>query len=119
MESCKKYKKFSISPGFTLTELLIAVTIFVSLGVMSAVFYSRFLTQSNVASVQDELFGELRKANVYSSVSRKSATSGWGVHYDGVNHKVILFQGPSYLGGRNMALDESFTFASSISMSGF
>jgi prepilin-type N-terminal cleavage/methylation domain-containing protein len=104
--------------GFTLVEMLVAVTIFAVLGTLTVVFYTRFLTQNNVASIQDQLFSQLRKAHVYSTTSRKSAISGWGVHYDGTNHKTIMFLGPSYT-GRTAAFDETFTFAGSITMSGF
>ncbi len=104
--------------GFTLIEVIVVVTIFAVISTLTVVFYTRFLTQNNVSSVQDQLFSQLRKAHVYSTTSRKSAVSGWGVHYDGTNHKIIMFLGPSYT-GRTTAFDETFTFAGSITMSGF
>src|SRR5262245_61456134 len=106
-------KKILLLKGFTFTEVLIAVSIFATLATFSALFYSRFLTQNNVASVQETLFGTLRKAHTYSIMSRKSNTSGWGVHYDSATKKIIVFQGASYA-TRNTALDETNSLASNI-----
>ncbi len=111
IENCK----LQINRGFTLIELLLVVIIVLTLGAMSAVFYSRFLTQNNVATIQDKFLGSLRKAQMYSMMSRKSNTLPWGVHYE--SNQITLFQGTSY-GTRTTALDEKFTVANSIIISG-
>jgi type II secretory pathway component PulJ len=109
-------KKNSNTHGFTLIEVLIIVSLTIILGTLTAIFYTRFLSQSNVSNVRDQLISEIRKAQFYSMMSRKSNTSGWGVHNGG--SKITLFQGASYA-GRNAGLDESISVASSITISGF
>ncbi len=106
----------SPSRGFTLIELLVVIVIISILGSMSAVFYSRFLTQSNVSSVQDKLLGSFRKAQMYAMMSRQAGD--WGVHYESSTNKIILFQGSTY-GSRNTAFDESTNVASSINFGTF
>lgn len=100
--------------GFTLIELLLVVSITLTLGVLSTVFYSRFLTQNSVANIQERLLGSLRKAQFYTISAKRQ--SNWGVHYDG--NRIILFQGSSYA-GRNPALDEIFVFSDTLTISGF
>ena len=102
-----KYK----SSGFTLIELLLVISIVLIIGTFSAVFYTRFLTQNAVANTQDQLIGQLRKAQIYSMISKYSNT--WGVHYE--SNTITLFNGVSYA-SRNQVLDEKFTVNPNISI---
>lgn len=100
--------------GFTFIELLVVVSIVLTLSVMSSVFYSRFLTQNNVSNVQDQLLSSLRKAQIYAMMERRGGD--WGVHYG--SNKIVVFQGSTYA-GRNAALDEFFDLAGTITITGF
>jgi len=96
--------------GFTLIEFLIVISLVVILGSFSAVFYSRFLTQNNVSTIQDQYIGELRKAQAYAMVSKRG--TNWGVNYNAATRSIRFYQGSSYTG----TFIESFTVASNISM---
>lgn len=100
--------------GFTLIELLLVIAIIMVIGTMSVVFFSRFLTQNSVANVQDQLIGQLRKAQIYSIMGRQNG--GWGVRYG--SNTITLFQGNTYA-TRNTAFDEAFSVNSNISISSF
>lgn len=104
------------SSGFTLIELILVVSIMLTLGVMTTVFYSRFLTQSSVSNVQDQLLSSLRKAQMYAMMSRKSSLLNWGVNFTG--NQIILFQGNSYA-TKTPGLDETFSVSNTITISGW
>lgn len=97
--------------GFTLIELLLVVSIVLILGTFSAVFYTRFLTQNAVANTQDQLMGQLRKAQIYSMMGKQNGS--WGVKYSSVTKKITL-----YLTG-NSAFDENFTANNNIIINDF
>ena len=97
--------------GFTLIELLLVVAIVLIIGPLSAVFYTRFLTQNAVANTQDQLMGQLRKAQIYSMMGKQNGI--WGVKYSSVTKKITL-----YLTG-NPAFDENFTANNNIIISNF
>lgn len=116
-ESGNKRKSFGFiqyqlaSAGFTLVELLLVVSIVLIIGTFSAVFYTRFLTQNAVANTQDQLVGQLRKAQIYSMMGKQNGS--WGVKYSSITKKITL-----YLTG-NSAFDENFTTNNNITISGF
>lgn len=97
--------------GFTLIELLLVVSIVLIIGTFSAVFYTRFLTQNAVANTQDQLMGQLRKAQIYSMMGKQNGI--WGVKYSSITKKITL-----YLTG-NSAFDENFTTNNNIIISNF
>lgn len=103
--------KFEASRGFTIIELLIAVFIISTLGVMSISFYSRFLTQNTVDNTTNTIVQSLRKAQIYSMSGKQNGV--WGVKYTSSPNKITL-----YLTG-NSAFDESFTVNSNITITGF
>ncbi len=103
--------------GFTFIEIIIVIAIMGALGTLSSIFYSRFISQNAVFNTSDQLVQSLRKAQIYAMVGRKSNSLGWGVKWDSVAHRIILFQGNTFT-GRNSALDETFTVNSNISISG-
>ncbi len=97
--------------GFTLIELLLVISIVLIIGTFSVIFYSRFLTQNAVANTQDQLIGQLRKAQVYAMMGRQN--DNWGVNFG--SNKITLFKGPSYA-GRTAAFDETFSENANISI---
>jgi prepilin-type N-terminal cleavage/methylation domain-containing protein len=100
--------------GFTIIELLLTVSIVLVIGTFSVVFFSRFLTQNAVANTQDQLMGQLRKAQLYAVMGKQNGS--WGVRY-GAN-TITLFQGTSYA-SRNAALDEVVSVYATTSIVGF
>jgi len=102
------------SEGFTLIELLLVISIISVIGTFSAVFFSRFLTQNAVANTQDQLIGQLRKAQIYAMMGKQN--DSWGVIFG--SNKITLFKGPSYA-GRTPAFDETFSENANISIPSF
>lgn len=100
--------------GFTIIELLLVIAIVITLGTTSVVFFSRFLTQNAVITTQDQLIGQLRKAQLYSMMGRQNGN--WGVVF--AANKITLFQGNSYA-ARNAAFDESFSVNQNIDIANF
>ncbi len=100
--------------SFTIIELLLVIGIVSILGTFSVVFFSRFLTQNAVANTQDQLIGEMRKAQMYAMMGRQNGN--WGVRFG--SNRITLFQGNSYA-TRNSAHDEFFNVNSNISILGF
>lgn len=96
--------------GFTLIELILVVSLMLTLGVMTTVFYSRFLTQSSVSNVQDQLLSSLRKAQIYAMTSKRG--SSWGVRYG--SNTITLYKGTTF--GTEPAFDEKFSVDSTISI---
>lgn len=100
-----------MSRGVTIIELLLVVVIISTLGIFSASFYARFLTQNEVGNTVDRLIGSFRKAQVYSMMGKQNGT--WGVRYTTSPKKITL-----YLSG-NSAFDEDFSVNDNITISGF
>jgi len=101
------------SSGFTLIELLLVISIILVIGTFSVIFFSRFLTQNAVANTQDQLIGQLRKAQVYAMMGRQN--SAWSINYS--SNTITLYIGTTFA-GHNTAFDEKFTVNSNISVSG-
>lgn len=99
--------------GITIIELILVVTIISTLGIFSASYYSRFLTQNAVNNLVDQLVSSLRKAQIYSMTGKQNGL--WGVKYDALGSpKKITF----YFTG-NTAFDENFNINDNIIVSGF
>lgn len=75
--------------GFSLIELLLTISIVLVLGVLSSVFYSRFLNQNSVANVSDTFASQLRKAQVYAMAGKQN--TNWGVKYSNLTNTITLF----------------------------
>lgn len=101
--------KLKNSNGLTLIELLLVVTIMLTLGVMSISFYSRFLTQNAIDNNTTQLAGSFRKAQIYSMMGKQNGI--WGVKYG--SNKITL-----YLSGKP-AFDENYSVNENITISGF
>lgn len=97
--------------GVTIIELLLVVVIISTLGIFSASFYARFLTQNEVGNTVDRLIGSFRKAQVYSMMGKQNGV--WGVRHTESPKKITL-----YLSG-NSGFDETFSVNSNITISGF
>src|SRR6185437_9159266 len=93
--------------GFTFLELILVVAIMLTITLMSTAFYSRFFAQNAVLVTQDQLAGQLRKAQIYAMMGKNytGSNGGWGVNIN--SGKIILYQGTSFT-SRNSALDETF-----------
>lgn len=99
--------------GFTLIELLLVIAIVLIIGTFSVIFFSRFLTQNAVANTQDQLIGQLRKAQIYAMMGKQN--SAWSVNYS--SNTITLYIGTTFA-GHNTAFDEEFTVNSNILVSG-
>lgn len=100
--------------GFTLIEILIAISIFLIIGTFSANFYTGFLTQNAVLNTQDQLLSSFRKAQMYAMIGKKA--SNWGVFYDSYpTKKIILYRGIQWA-SHNPDSDEEFTINSNVSI---
>ena len=95
--------------GFSFIELLVVIAIVLVLGGISAVFYSRFLTQNAVANTVDQVVGEFRKAQIYAMMGKNNVS--WAVSISG--HTLTL------LATNTSAFNETVTLNPSISLSGF
>lgn len=105
--------------GLTLIELILVVAIMTTVGILTAPVYSRFLTQNAVEETSVIVSQNLRKAQWYALMSRKSSVSGWGVYYqDNPAQEMVLYQGNNY-SGRNPALDEKTKLPGKIGMTNF
>lgn len=102
--------------AFGLIELMLTVAIVLVLSAGSGVIYSRFLIQNAVSNTVDQIVQNARKAQYYAMTSRKSNSSGWGLHYD--SWILTLYQGASFP-TRNTALDEAWTINNNVSISGW
>lgn len=101
------------SLGFTLIELILVVAIMLTLSIVTPSFYSRFLLQNSVSNTADQLSGSLRKAQIYSMMSKQG--SSWSVNYS--LNTITLYKGTSYA-GRDTSFDEKFSLNPNITISG-
>lgn len=106
MTKCENTNKQN---GVTLIELILSIIIISTLSILSASFYSRFLTQNAVDNVDNQLVANFRKAQIYSMMGKQNGT--WGVRYG--SNTITL-----YLSG-NPAFDENYSVNNNIIISGF
>lgn len=97
--------------GLTFIELILVVSILLILALMTPTFYSKFALQNATSNTIDQLVGSLRKAQVYSMVSRQS--DSWSVHIDTSN--ITLYKGNNF-STRNSGFDEKFAISSNVSI---
>ena len=62
--------------GLTIIELLLVIAIISTLGILSASFYAKFLTQNAVENTQNQLVNSFRKAQTYSMMGKQNGV--WG-----------------------------------------
>lgn len=99
--------------GFTLIEVILAVSLLIIIGGFSLVFSSNFLLQNAAANTRDQFLGELRKAQIYALGGREN--SAWGVQYS--SNVITLFKGNSYA-SRDSAFDEVYESNENIQVTG-
>jgi Tfp pilus assembly protein FimT len=97
--------------GITIIELLLVIAIISTLGIFSASFYAKFLTQNAVENTQNQLVNSFRKAQIYSMMGKQNGV--WGVRYTTSPKEITL-----YLSG-NSAFDETYQVNSNITVSDF
>ncbi len=100
-----------VARGFTIIELLLVILIVSIITLMSASFYSRFLTQNAVDNTREQLVGSFRKAQTYSMMGKQNGV--WGVRYTLSPKKITL-----YLTGSS-AFDESYNVNDNITVTVF
>ncbi|MDO8498668.1 MAG: type II secretion system protein [bacterium] len=99
--------------GFTLIELLLVVAIVLTLSVLSASFYARFLVQNAVENTTEQLVGSFRKAQIYSMEGKRG--SGWAVNYS--TDTITLYKGTDFL-DRDTSFDEKFSVNPNVTVAG-
>lgn len=99
--------------GFTLLELVLVIAIITTLGALSSVFYTGFLSQNAVANTQNQLLGSIRKAQFYSMIGKGNST--WGIHYG--SGTITLFKGTTY-SSRDPSYDETFSYNTTTAITG-
>ena len=102
--------------GFTLIELLLVVALVTSLGTLTTAYTARFLTQNAVQNAQDQIVGDLRKAQMYTMMG-KGSLGKWGVNYS--SNKITLYTTNTTFAARNTAFDETFSVNSAVSVTPF
>ncbi|OGM31172.1 hypothetical protein A2803_01710 [Candidatus Woesebacteria bacterium RIFCSPHIGHO2_01_FULL_44_21] len=102
------------SKGLTYIELILVIGIMLTLSILTASFYARFITQNATANTTDRIVGAFTKAQMYAMMGKNN--SNWGVNFGSAT--VTMYQGNSF-GTRNSALDESFSVNSNVAISGF
>lgn len=105
--------EYRLNKGFTLIELLLVMAIFMVIASSSAAFFSNFILQNAVGNTQDQLVGQLRKAQIYAMMGKSN--SGWGVNLSG--NTLTLFQGSTFA-SRTVAFDEVFVKNMNVTVSG-
>jgi len=99
--------------GFTLIEMLLVVAIVSIIATFSTAFYSRFINQSSISNIQDQLISQARKAQTYAMQNKQN--TNWGINY--ATNILTLYSGTSYA-ARNTAFDETFEFNTNITITG-
>ena len=99
--------------SFTLIELLLTISLVFIIAGSSTAFYSRFLTQNSVLSIQEHIEGNLHKAQMYSITGKRA--SSWGVYL--APQIITLFRGNSYA-ERDINFDETYSYPQSVSITG-
>lgn len=99
--------------GFTIIELILAVSLLAGLSILTTGWYSRFLTQNAVNTTADLIAGSLRKAQAYAASGKGS--SNWGVAYTAPT--ITLYKGSDFA-SRSQAVDEPISVNSNIIVSG-
>lgn len=97
--------------GFTFIELILVVSIMLTVSIFASSFYSRFLTQNAVETTTDHIISQMRKAQIYS-MSGKQSANAWGVKYVSSPAKQMTL----YLTG-NSGFDENYLVNGNITIS--
>lgn len=117
--ACHVIPSFRFQKGFTLIELLLVIAIITSVGAMTTAYMARFLTQNAVQNTQDQIVGDLRKAQFYTMMGRKGLN--WGVYYNSSTPTTLYLYGGTgtTFAARNSAFDETFSLNSTLTIDNF
>ena len=97
--------------GFTLIEILIAVTLLAVLMGLTIPVGLRFLKNEQLTSAVDEVMQTLRRAEEFSRIQERD--SSYGVFFTSSGY--TFFKGGSY-SGRDVAYDEIYELPSGVSV---
>jgi len=100
--------------GFTLIEILIAVAILVILIIIPVPAFRFFQKTVDLNNARDEIISTLDLSRTMTTASEGAAK--YGVYFDKVNGKYILFKGNSYQ-ARNPDFDKIYTLPSLVEIS--
>lgn len=108
----KQFNNLTInSGGFTFIELILVVSLILILGTMGTSLTARFMTQNAVANAQDQLIGDLRKAQMNAMTGKQN--DNWGVYYG--SNVITLYRGDSYA-AKIAGFDEKFSVPGGVAM---
>lgn len=99
--------------GVSFLELILVVALVSIISTMSPIFYSRFILQNALSNTSDQMVGSLRKAQLYSMMSRGG--NNWSVNYS--LNTITLYKGVSFA-SRDSSFDEKFELNSNVSVLG-
>ena len=99
--------------GFTLIEMIVVVTVFLLLIVVSEWGFFNFQSKNNIDIATDNLVESLRHAK--ANAQQVQGDSKWGVEIIGT--QIIVFSGATYA-TRNTSLDQTSTLTNGVSSSG-
>ena len=99
--------------GVSFLEIILVVALMAILATMAPIFYSRLILQNAVSNTTDQLTGSLRKAQLYSMMSKQG--SGWSVNYS--SNTITLYKGSTFL-GHDTSFDEKSDVNANVSVSG-
>lgn len=102
------------SAGFTLLEVILAVSLMIIIGSFSMSFATNFFLQNAAGNTQAQFIGEMRKAQMYAMSSKEN--SAWGIYYNA--NTITLFKGNSYI-TRDATWDERYVSNANLIVSGF
>ena len=103
--------QLSTLKGFTFIELILVVSLVLVLGTMGTSLAARFMTQNAVANAQDQLIGDLRKAQMNAMAGKQN--DNWGVYY--ASNTITLYRGGSW-GTKVAGFDEKFSVPGGVSI---
>lgn len=93
--------------GFTLIELILVIAIISIVATLSVPFIQIFQTSSDFYTHVDTITKTLRKAR-HLAVTGKNG-SDWGVYFDNIEKKIILFKGNNFAArDTNYDLEEKY-----------
>lgn len=116
-------KIFCKENGLTLIEIILSLTILAILSSMAFVWFLGYYRQTELDSSAKSMVNILRNAQSNSMSGKDS--KNWGVYFDDMNNKLVLFrdEGSGYGDGSGIAVKEenylsSLIIISSISLNG-
>lgn len=101
------------SPGFTLLEMVLTISLLGIITVSGFGIYTSFLERTKVNSQSEEIQSAIRTAKVFTDTGK--AGSGWGVNI--TTTEIIVYAGSDF-NSRDISLDLIFNRTSNLQISG-